>query len=179
MNGDTIMRAMNELCVSYAKSQVAHAMAEHAADPDERAQHMQAVTYWDTAVSHQHRALAELLDKAFTAEAELESFLPVQALPTGDVMIRARDEQTRPVVLRLTCQQALAVGAHLTAYAAIGLDRSGGKVAQALPNVDAAAPFIARRFIPQHVTTQTDTDPTVLPATTPPGAGPATGPVTR
>ncbi|MEU0558459.1 hypothetical protein [Dactylosporangium sp. NPDC006015] len=179
MNGDTIMRAMNELCVSYAKSQVAHAMAEHAADPDERARHVQAVKYWDAAVSRQHRALAEMLDDAFTAEAEVESFLPVQPLPTGDVVVRARDERTRPVVVRLTCQQALAVGAHLTAYAAIGLDRSSGKVAEVLPKVDAAPPFISPRFVAAQITASPDAAPAVPSPTMQPGTTAATGPVAR
>ncbi|MET7821263.1 hypothetical protein [Micromonospora zamorensis] len=142
MTGDDLITDMNELCVAYAKAQVAHTLADLAADREERRKHLAHAEYWDSAVSNRYRTLTESVGAALPDPVTVESFLPVQPLPTGDIAIRARDERTRPVILRLSGTQALAVGAHLTAYAAIGLDRSGGKVAGALPPIGSAPPFL-------------------------------------
>ncbi|MEV8515899.1 hypothetical protein [Dactylosporangium sp. NPDC051484] len=153
MTGNDLITAMNDLCVAYAKAQVAHAMAEHAADQDERAQHRAHAEYWDMTVSGQYRALTEAVGAALPDPVEVESFLPVQPLPTGEVEIRARDGHARPVLVRLSGAQALALGAHLTAYAAIGLDRINGKVAELLPRVGTAEPFTRP---PAHATTRAE-----------------------
>ncbi|MER7273514.1 hypothetical protein ABT369_03560 [Dactylosporangium sp. NPDC000244] len=146
--GVDIMRLVDELCVAYAKVQVAQTMAEYTADLEARAKHLGVAKYWSNAGRALHRTISETLDDALTAEAAVESFLPVQPMPSGEVAFRARDERDRPVVVRLSAVQALAVGSHLTAYAAIGLDRTGGKAADVLPPIATAAPFIPPKFIP-------------------------------
>ncbi|MEU1808400.1 hypothetical protein [Micromonospora aurantiaca (nom. illeg.)] len=148
MTGVDIMRLVDELCVAYAKVQVAQTMAEYTADPEARAKHLDVGRYWSRAGRALHRTISGKLDDALTAEAAVESFLPVQPTSSGEIAFRARAEGDRPVVVRLTATQALAVGAHLTAYAAVGLDRTGGKVADVLPPIGAAAPFIPPTFIP-------------------------------
>lgn len=147
-DGADIMRLVDELCIAYAKVQVAQTMAEFTSDPEARAKHLGVARYWTDAGRKLHRTISESLDDALTAEASLESFLPVQPTPTGEVALRAHDAQHRPVVVRLTATQALAVGAHLTAYAAIGLDRTGRKVADVLPPIATQPPFIAPKAIP-------------------------------
>jgi hypothetical protein len=143
------MRLVDELCVVYAKMRVAKTMAEYTGDPEARAKHLELARYWDNAGRALHHAISETLRQALTTEAEMETFLPVQPLPTGEVTVRARDEHDWPFVIRLTPPQALAVGAHLTAYAAIGLDRTGAKAADVLPPIATNPPFVAPMFIPR------------------------------
>ena len=64
---------------------------------------------------------------------------------TGHVEVHARDTTQRPIVLSLTATQALTLGAHVSAHAAIALDRSGAKLDTALAALTAtgtAAPVI-------------------------------------
>jgi hypothetical protein len=172
-NSADIMRLVTELYTAHGKAQVAQAMAEYTDDPDMRARHLNFARYWDEAARALYGTLAATLDDAFTAEAAVETFLPVQPTPTGEVILRARDEQRRPVLVRLTTRQALAVGAHLTAYAATAIDRTGGKVADALPEIAAHAPFIPPPFIPRPGDTAHRLDPDEA-ATSGPPANPGT-----
>ncbi|WP_327002712.1 hypothetical protein OHA72_47690 [Dactylosporangium sp. NBC_01737] len=143
------MRLVEESCTAYAKLQVAKTMAEYTGDPEARAKHLDVARYWDAAGRALHRRIGETLDNALTVEVTVETFLPVQPLPTGEISLRAHDERHRPFVVRLTTAQALAVGTHLTAYAAIGIDRTGGKVAEALPPITAQPPYKPPAFAPR------------------------------
>lgn len=147
-DGGNIMRLVDELCVAYANMRIAKTMAEYTDDAEARTKHLGTARYWDTTGRALHHTISKTLGHALTAEAGVESFLPVQPMPTGEVTLRARDDRNNPVVVWFTPAQALAVGAHLTAYAALGLDRTGGKVADALPPIATQPPFIAPKFIP-------------------------------
>ncbi|WP_433615327.1 hypothetical protein ACQP2P_11250 [Dactylosporangium sp. CA-139114] len=163
-----IMRLVTELYTAHGKAEVAQAMAEATDDPQMRARHLSFLRYWDEAARALYDKLNATLDNAFTAEAAVETFLPVQPTQTGEVILRARDEQQRPVLVRLTAGQALTVGAHLTAYAATAIDRIGGKVADALPPIAAHAPFIPPAFIPRPGDTAQRLDPDEVATSRPP-----------
>ena len=65
--------------------------------------------------------------------AEIEAFMPVRTRPNGHVELHARDQHARAVVVALTGAEAMLLGVHLTAHAAVGLDRTGAKVDRVLP----------------------------------------------
>ncbi|GAA0490894.1 hypothetical protein Ade02nite_23350 [Paractinoplanes deccanensis] len=128
---------VNSLCMTWAAAQVAHERSRTATNPETQAdQHARAQHAHELTQQH-YDALLALLTASVPDDVSAEAFLPVQPLPTGEVAIHARDDRANSVRLKLTGVQALTVGAHLTAYAAISLDRSGLKVAEALPPLPA------------------------------------------
>jgi ribosomal protein L16 Arg81 hydroxylase len=134
---DDILALINSLCITWADAQLAHERSRTAATPEIHAdQHARAQRAHEATQQH-YNALQELLTTSVPDDVNAEEFLPVQPLPTGEVAIHARDDHANSVRLRLTGAQALTLGAHLTAYAAISLDRSGFKVAEALPRLPA------------------------------------------
>jgi hypothetical protein len=64
---------------------------------------------------------------AFPAQATVEGFMPVRALPDGKVELRAIDTASRPVAVLFTGTEALNLGGRLTACGAVTLDRIGLK----------------------------------------------------
>lgn len=156
---EELLASINDLCEAYALARSTRALAQNASTKAEYDNLIARADHWDLQAATRYDALADTVEAAYPRGAQVEPFLPVRVLPNGQVEIHARDQHTRPVVVALSGPEAVTVGVHLTAYAAIGLDRTGTKVDRVLP------PMI--------------TDPP--PATTtdaPPGdpAGPARGP---
>ncbi|GIF04662.1 hypothetical protein [Actinoplanes siamensis] len=140
---DDILAVINNLCITWADAQVAYERSRTAATPEVHAAQYARAQHANEVTQRHYAALVDLLADSVPDDVSAEAFLPVQPLPTGEVAIHARDDRANSVRLRLTGAQALTVGAHLTAYAAISLDRSGLKVAEALPQLptDQATPM--------------------------------------
>ena len=137
---DDLLASITKLCEAYASARVARFTTEHAADKFERDQHAARASYWQEQARTQYEALAASIRAAFPDRARVEAFRPVRVLPNGHVEIHARDQHARPVVLGLTGGEAVTVGVHLTAYAAIGLDRTGNHLNNLLPPLPVTAP---------------------------------------
>ncbi|OJF13148.1 hypothetical protein [Couchioplanes caeruleus] len=130
---EELLTSINELCEAYALARSTRALAQHAETPAEYDNLTARAEHWELSVRTRFDALADTVEAAFPRGARIEAFLPVRVLPNGHVEIHARDQHTRPVVLALSGPEAVTVGVHLTAYAAIGLDRTGTKVDRVLP----------------------------------------------
>ncbi|WP_230414905.1 hypothetical protein [Micromonospora tarapacensis] len=131
----------NRVCAHFAAAEVAHAMAEHSATQAEHATLSTRAEQWDALSSEQWDQLCSAIWATAPEGAQVERFLPVRPLTNGHVELHVHDSQARRLVVLLTGAQALAVGAHLTAYGAISLDRIGQKLDPGLPHVKAAPPF--------------------------------------
>ncbi|GAB1641524.1 hypothetical protein [Krasilnikovia sp. MM14-A1259] len=130
---EAILTAINELCEAHAKAQVARGVAEQAPTKAGRDDHLSRAQYWDRQTHTLHRALVDVVRTVTPPPSRVETFLPVRTLPNGHVELHARDQHSRPVVVALTGAEAVTVGVHLTAHAAIGLDRTGTRVDRVLP----------------------------------------------
>ncbi|MFI1989718.1 hypothetical protein [Actinoplanes sp. NPDC020271] len=161
---DDILDLIHNLCITYADSQVAHERSRVAATAEVHADQLARSVRAHEVMQGYYTALVDLLADSVPDDVSAEAFLPVQPLSTGEVAIHARDDQANSVRLRLTGAQALTVGAHLTAYAAISLDRSGLKVAEVLP------PLPADPATPMH-------PPSVAPSSPAPAAAPVPSPL--
>jgi hypothetical protein len=164
-----LLVSINELCEAYAKAQMSRFLAGHSADQAEYDRHSAHAAYWDTEASNRYSAVAEAVESMAPDPADIEAFMPVRVRPNGHVELHARDQHARAVVVALTGGEAMLLGVHLTAHAAIGLDRTGAKVDRILPPM-----------IPDALPAVTAADPPAadaLPAADVlPGAdGPATG----
>ncbi|WP_431884787.1 hypothetical protein [Micromonospora wenchangensis] len=131
----------NRVCANFAAAEVARALAEHSTSQAEHATLTARAEHWETLVNEQWNALCGAIWATAPGGAQVERFLPVRPLTTGHVELRVHDTHARRLVVLLTGAQALAVGAHLTAYGAVSLDRSGQKLDPGLPHVKAAPPF--------------------------------------
>lgn len=138
---EALLALANEVCGLYARAEVARAMAGLSSTEAEHAHLLARAGHWDAHVSVRYRALVEALNAALPGTAQPERFMPVRPLSNGNVELHAHDTSARRLVVLLTGAQALAVGAHLTAYGAISLDRIGQKPDAGLPLVKAAPPF--------------------------------------
>jgi hypothetical protein len=148
MTADELMQAIDTLCQSCARAHVAHVAAGDAQTKSQY-DHLKArADYWSTAARAQYQAIAATVAELLPEPAPVERFMPVRTLPNGYIEIHAHDRQARPVAVLLSGAQALAVGTHLCAYAAVALDRIGFKVNDVLPPVKAAPPFITPGIIP-------------------------------
>lgn len=136
MTVSALLAAVHQLCHAYARAEVSRTLAGYTDDPARRALDLEVAQHWDGAVRHRFEALNSALNDLIPDVIHAETFLPVRPLSTGDVHLHLRDQQARTVLVRFTAAEAVAVGAHLTAYAALGLDRTGGKVAAVLPPID-------------------------------------------
>ncbi|MGC9667429.1 hypothetical protein ACNTMW_12840 [Planosporangium sp. 12N6] len=139
-NADAVLTSITALCEAYAKAHVARTVAEHATTIEERDHHLARAHYWDTEARTRYAAIADAVQATLARRAQVEAFLPVRTLPNGHVEIHARDQHARPVVVALTGAQAVTVGVHLTAHAAIGLDRTGTNVDRVLPPIPTQPP---------------------------------------
>ncbi len=137
---EDLLASINELCEVYALAKATRALTQNAATKAEYDNLIARADHWDLQATTRYSALADTVETAFPRGAQVEAFLPVRVLPNGRVEIHARDQHTRPVVVALTGPEAVTVGVHLTAYAAIGLDRTGTKVDRVLPPMLTAPP---------------------------------------
>ncbi|TCB91646.1 hypothetical protein E0H26_25525 [Micromonospora zingiberis] len=138
---EAVIKLANEVCAAFAAAEVARAMAEHSATQAEHATLTTRAEQWDALVNEKWTALVGVIWAALPHAGQVERFLPVRPLTNGHVEMHVHDTQARRLVVLLTGAQALAVGAHLTAYGALSLDRSGQKLDPGLPHVKAAPPF--------------------------------------
>ena len=128
-----LLASINELCEAYANAHMARFLAGHSADHAEHERHSAHAAYWDTETRTRYSAVAEAVESMAPDPADIEAFLPVRTRPNGHVELHARDQHARAVVVALTGGEAMLLGVHLTAHAAIGIDRTGAKVDRVLP----------------------------------------------
>ena len=136
-----LLLRVRQLCEAYTNARLAHVAAVDAPSEAERAHYQARADYWNQTTNVRYRDLTETMADLLPEPAHLERFMPIRPLTNGHLELHAHDRQARPVVVLLTGAQALAVSAHLGAYAAISLDRTGTKVDNLLPPVKAAPPF--------------------------------------
>jgi hypothetical protein len=146
MTVEHIISLSNRVAELFARAQLTHTLAQHATSHTEYDELSARAEQWDQHVSDAHDALVSALRAALPATPE--PFLPVHVEPSGHVEIHARDHGARPVVLRLTGAEALTIGHHLIACAAIGLDRTGMKVVALLPPLPTTPPRAATASTP-------------------------------
>jgi hypothetical protein len=139
-NSTDLLAEINDLCEAYAKARVARALAEHSADHAEHERHATAADYWERESRTRYDALVPAIETVAARPVQIEEFLPVRTHPSGHVEVHARDQYARPVVVTFTGAEAVSLAIHLTAHAAIGLDRTGAKVDPLLPAVPVATP---------------------------------------
>jgi hypothetical protein len=130
-----------ELCDAFARAEVARAMVGLSTNEAEHAHLVARAEQWKAVAGERWAALAAAIETGLPEAAQVQRFMPVRPLTNGHVELHAHDTKARPLVVLLTGTQALAVGAHLTAYGAISLDRIGQKLDSGLPLVKAAPPF--------------------------------------
>lgn len=130
---EELLTSINELCEAYAVARSTRALAQNAETTVEYNNLIARADHWDLQTAARYEALADTVETVLPRGAQVEAFLPVRVLPNGRVEIHARDQHARPVVVVLSAPEAVTVGVHLTAHAAIGLDRAGTKVHRILP----------------------------------------------
>ena len=141
MSAEDLLRQIRQLCEAFTNAHLAHVAAGDAPTEAERAHYQARADYWNQTAGTRYQHLTETVADLLPEPAQIERFWPIRPLTNGHLELHARDRQARPVVVLLTGAQALAVSAHLNAYAAISLDRIGTKVNDLLPPVKAAPPF--------------------------------------
>ncbi len=132
----------NRVCANFAAAEVARAMAEHASSEAEHAHLIARAEHWEALVNEQWTTLCAAICATVPDGTQVQRFLPVRPLTNGHVELHVHDTDAHRLVVLFTGAQALAVGAHLTAYGALSLDRSGQKLDPGLPHVKAAPPFV-------------------------------------
>ena len=136
-----VIALANDVCAQFARAEVARALAEHSTSHAEHATLTERAARFDALVDERWRELVTAIRAGLPRAAQVERFMPVRPLTNGHVELHVHDTSARRLVVLLTGAQALAVGAHLTAYGAISLDRIGQKLDPGLPYVKAAPPF--------------------------------------
>jgi hypothetical protein len=135
-----LLDEINHMCEAYAKARVARVLAEQSTDHAEHDHHASVADYWERESRTRYDALVPTIETVAARPVQIEEFLPVRTLPNGHVEVHARDQHARPVVATFTGAEAVSVAIHLTAHAAIGLDRTGVKVDPLLPAVPVSPP---------------------------------------
>ncbi|WP_249714611.1 hypothetical protein [Rhizomonospora bruguierae] len=143
---ETVIALVNEVCAHFAAAEVARAMAEHSTSAAEHAILTDRAEHRHTLVNRKWTALVETIRAALPSVAQVERFMPVRPLTNGHVELHVHDTSARRHIVLFTGAQALAVGAHLTAYGAVSLDRTGQRLDPGLPYVKAAPPFVPPGF---------------------------------
>lgn len=138
---EVVLALANEVCNALAQAEAARAMAGYAASEAEHAHLTARAAQWDALVNERWAALVVAIQTALPRAAQVERFMPVRPLSNGHVELHANDTAARRLVVLLSGAQALAVGAHLSAYGAISLDRTGQRLDAGLPHVKAAPPL--------------------------------------
>ena len=128
-----LLDEINDMCEAYAKARVARVLAEQSTDHAEHDHHASVADYWERESRTRYDALASTIETVAARPVQIEEFLPVRTHPSGHVEVHGRDQHARPVVVTFTGAEAVSVAIHLTAHAAIGLDRTGAKVDRVLP----------------------------------------------
>ncbi|MFY1632367.1 hypothetical protein ACN27F_03610 [Solwaraspora sp. WMMB335] len=161
---ETVVALANEMCSTFAAAEVARVLAEHATSEAEHAQLSARAAQWDALVNERWPALVEVIRAALPHTGQVEHFMPVRPLTNGHVELHVHDETGRRLVVLHTGAQALAVGAHLTAYGAISLDRIGQKLDPSLPQLKATPPFDPHGTAGQPANPDRVAGPTATPA---------------
>jgi hypothetical protein len=137
----TVLTLATEVCHAYAQAEIARALAGYCTSQTEHAHLSARAEQWHTLVNERWAALAAAIGAALPEAAQVQRFMPVRPLTNGHVELHVHDTKARRLVVLLTGVQALAVGAHLSAYGAVSLDRIAHKLDAGLPLVKAAPPF--------------------------------------
>ncbi|WP_245712800.1 hypothetical protein [Micromonospora nigra] len=137
-----VIALANDVCAQFARAEVARALAGHSTSHAEHATLTERAARFDALVDERWRELVKAIRAGLPRAAQVERFMPVRPLTNGHVELHVHDTSARRLVVLLTGAQALAVGAHLTAYGATSLDRIGQKLDPGLPHVKAAPPFV-------------------------------------
>ncbi|GLZ01902.1 hypothetical protein [Actinoplanes sp. NBRC 103695] len=127
MTSDELMNLIGHVCEAYQNSAAHRVAASFESDYGEQevqqAEHLQ----WEQIAEYRLREVERAVRAAFPAQATVEGFMPVRALPGGKVELRAIDAAARPVAVVFTGTEALNLGGRLTACGAVSLDRIGLK----------------------------------------------------
>lgn len=127
MTPEKLMTLVLNLLEAYQSSTAHQVAVSYETDPDERdAQHAQQ-QQWQEVGAQRFREVERAVYAAFPAQATVEGFMPVRALPDGKVELRAIDSAAQPVSVLFTGTEALNLGGRLTACGAVTLDRIGLK----------------------------------------------------
>jgi hypothetical protein len=127
MTSDELMNLIADLVAAYQNSTTHRVAASYETDYDEQAVHLDHQQQWDEIAAHRLREVERAVGSSFPAQATVEGFMPVRALPDGKVELRAIDTASRPVAVLFTGTEALNLGGRLTACGAVTLDRIGLK----------------------------------------------------
>ncbi|MGA5305952.1 hypothetical protein ACPCHT_39105 [Nucisporomicrobium flavum] len=127
MTSDELMNIIGHLVEAYQNSTAHRVAASYETDYDERGVQLANQQQWDEIAAHRLREVDRAVRAAFPAQATVEGFMPVRALPDGKVELRAIDTASRPVAVLFTGTEALNLGGRLTACGAVTLDRIGLK----------------------------------------------------
>jgi hypothetical protein len=127
MTSDELMNLIGHLCEAYQNSTAHQIAASYKLDYDEQQVQLAQQQQWDEIAAHRLRELERAIRPVFPAQATVEGFMPVRALPDGKVELRAIDTGGRPVAVFFTGTEALNLGGRLTACGAVSLDRIGLK----------------------------------------------------
>jgi hypothetical protein len=138
---EAVLTIVDQVCDLYARAEIARAMAGLSENQTEYADQAARAAHWDTLGRERYQTLAAMVHAGLADVADIERFMPVRPLNNGYVELYAYDTDSRRVVVLFAGAQALAVGAHLTAYGAVSLDRIGQKLETGLPQVNAAPPL--------------------------------------
>ncbi len=150
MTSDQLMNLIAHLCEAYQNSTAHRVAASYESDYDEQRVQLAHQQQWDEVAGHRLREVDRAVRAAFPAQATVEGFMPVRALPDGKVELRAIDTASRPVAVLFTGTEALNLGGRLTACGAIALDRIGVKADTELKPV-AEGPAVGTSPIPPPV----------------------------
>jgi hypothetical protein len=127
MTSDELMNLIAHLVEAYQDSAAHRVAASYETDYDEQVMHLTHQQQLNEITAHRLREVERAVRAAFPAQATVEGFMPVRALPDGKVELRAIDTAPRPVAVLFTGTEALNLGGRLTACGAVALDRIGFK----------------------------------------------------
>ena len=128
MTSDELMNLIGHLVEAYQNSAAHRVAASYETDYDEHGVQLAHQQQWDEIAAHRLREVERAVGSSFPAQATVEGFMPVRALPDGKVELRAIDTASRAIAVLFTGTEALNLGGRLTACGAVTLDRIGFKL---------------------------------------------------
>ncbi len=126
-------------CEAYTNAHIGYALADHTRIPADHATHTASAADWERQARDRFAVLAAALEHAPHWGAQAETFMPIRTRGNGHVDLHARDQDGRPVVVTMTFVEAVSIGTHLTAHAAVGADRTGVRIDRVLPRLPSEA----------------------------------------
>jgi hypothetical protein len=138
---EQLLEQIKAVAQTFANGHVCRTLLEHASNDAERDRLKTQFAQWDEQVSRLWAELTVAVNSALppTLYALPDPTAPVSTPNNSDVEVRGSLGQ-RAVAIRLTCAQAVAIGAALIACATAVTDRSGGRLGTILPPIPASPP---------------------------------------